>query len=524
MALPDAGAVVLDSLKSYATRDRIGELFGSSDRRINRSEDGFFEVVGSIAKDIFNRVRQALGFGQWTLSTMISWIQSGFNYVWNFNWNATDAQLNQQIQAAQTGLYGLLGAGLGNQLGYTTCGIVPGAAVTVFAPEVGVYILKEVGEEQLQEAVGYVATIIQSSFYLGAQVLFSKSFQSNRQLYNGIVNSLGNTLDSIIPGNLSWQRYRDQRNRQGGLVSFADFVEESIETLPLPQQAFWENFFEEFGDACWEALYVIAGSVDNFLARSRLQKEILLGPNRKIEVTPNREAPREKMIFVGPEELVKESMVTTMSHYQLVDNRDVGQIVGQPAQDYVLSNRAGLRIKLELYPYNTPPFYRGERIRPQQVTLNVPDILRSKLDFADLKAACGGSNGYMWGRWLATANLDNGRQMQVYGATKDAAENQLERLLTLTSAKLVTLNVSEPQVAGRLAANPSLRKDPRQVFPGYVTVWNRDDLLDTVNAGRSAPRGNFRDKDARLPLWMDNKPFNFDQIITEILTRGVSGL
>jgi hypothetical protein len=524
MALPDAGAVVLDSLKSYATRDRIGELFGSSDRRINRTDEGFFEVAGSIIKDIFNRVRQSLGFGQWGMSTMISWIQSGFNYIWNFNWNSTDAQLNQQIESAKVGLYGLLGAGLGNQLGYTTCGIVPGAAVTVFAPEVGVYILKEVGEEMLQEAIGYIATIIQSSFYLAAQTTFVKLFQSNRQLFNGIVNGLGSVLDFIIPGNLSWQKYRQQRDKTGGLVSFADFVEESIETLPAPEQAFWENFFEEFGDACWEALYVIAGSVDNFLARSRLQKEILLGPNRRIEVTPNREAPTEKMVFVGPEELVKESMVTTMGHYGLVEGRDIGQFVGEPAEDYALAKRLGLRIKLVLYPYPEPPFYRGERIKPRQVTINVPDVIRSKLDYQDIRAACGGDNGYVWGEFLAIGHLDNGRQMHVYGASENEAEQQLKLFLTLSEAKIKKLSISKVKNEGEMVSNPSLKRIARRVYPGHLTIWNRNELVSTLNAGRSGVRGNFFDKSGRIIIWPDSKPFGFDEVIRDVLTRGVPGL
>lgn len=524
MALPQISAVVTEGLKSQQVRSALANLFGGDDRTIERGENGLFESAGSIIQAALSFLGGLLGFAQWSLSSLIGWLQTGTYYIWNFNWNQTDAQLNSQLEAAQAGLAGISGGALGNFLGYATCGIIPAAGITVFSPQLGLYLLREVGEEAAQEAVGYISAMASASFSLSLQTIFFSSFKGNRALYNAAANIAGNALDLVIPGNLNWDKYREQRSKENGLVSFSDFVEESLETLPIPAQAFFESFFEELGEGCFEALYVLAGSFDNWLGEQKLAKEQILGPRRQIEVTPNREIPNEKILLVGPEELLKQDLVTTLSHYQLLDNKDIGQFVGQPAEEYCLAKRLGLRVKLELYPYPAPNFYRGENIRPRQVTFNVPDVLRTKLDFATLKAACGGSNGYQWGRYLALAKLDNGRQLQVYGANPGAAEGQLKRLLSLTDAKIVTLSINETQLEGELQQRPVLRKNPRIVYPGYVTIWNRDELLDTVTAGRSAPRGNFKDKNARLPLWMDSKPLNFDSVIAEVLLRGVTGI
>jgi hypothetical protein len=523
MALPDIGAVVLDSLKSPKVRAALEQATGSPDRRIERSENGLSDVFGSLVQQAIRAFRAALNFGQWTFSTIIGFLHSAKNFIWNFNWNASDKELDTQIQSTINALAGMAGGALGNIAGYTTCGIIPSAGLAVIAPEVGLYLLKEVGEEAVEEWAAYAATLIRQTFMAGSQIIFTKLFQSNRSLFNGWVNGLGQALDLVVPGNLSWNQYREQR-RDGQLVSFANFVEESIETLPPPLQAFFENFFEEAEDSCWEALYVVAGAADNWILQQRTAKEVILGAKRIVEVKPNRLIDSERIVLVGPENLVKTDLVTTLAHYQLLDNKDIGQFVGEPAEDYALAKRLGLRVKLVLYPYPEPPFYRGERIKPQQVTINVPDVIRSKLDYQTIRAACGGSNGYMWGEFRAIAHLDNGRQMHVYGASENEAEQQLKLFLTLSEAKIRRLSISKVKNEGEDVSNPSLKRLPRRVYPGHLTIWNRTELLSTVNAGRSGVRGNFFDKNGRIIIWPESKPFGFDKVIQEVLTRGVSGI
>lgn len=533
MALPNLPAISLDELKSEQVRNGLGQALNGATRTLQIDGSGLFSFAGSILQQFWgwltgqgNAIADTLGLGQWGTSTMISWLHQAKQFVWNFNWNSTDEELDQQIRAAEIGLAGLAGAAAGNVAGYVTCGILPSVGITVFNPSVGLYLLKEVGEEALEEATGYVASLIQAGGALLARKVFTESFKSNRAFYNAIANSTGAALELFtrsIGGSLTWQQYREQRGSKD-LVTFADFVEENLETLDPPAQAFWENFLEEADDSCWESLYVMAGSFDNWVAQQLSARDIILGPERRVEITPNREIPSEKIVLVGPENFVKPQIVGTLSGYQLMENRDIGQFVGQPAEDYVLGTRLGLRIKITMHPYPSPPFYRGERIRPREVTINIPDVKRSKLDYEAIRLACGGSNGYMWGRFLAQAKLSNGRTVQVWAASETEAESQVQQFLSLSEAEIIKLTVIEEKNAGELLANPALRKDPRQVFPAYLTVWNRNELLSTINAGRSGVRGNFFDKRGRIAIWPDQKPFGFDEVISEVLTRGVTGL
>jgi hypothetical protein len=151
-------------------------------------------------------------------------------------------------------------------------------------------------------------------------------------------------------------------------------------------------------------------------------------------------------------------------------------------------------------------------------------VIRSKLDYQTIRAVCGGNNGYLCGEFRAIAHLDNGRQMHVYGASENEAEQQLKLFLTLSEAKIRRLSISKVKNEGEDLTNPSLKRPARRVYPGHLTIWNRNELLSTVNAGRSGVRGNFFDKNGRIIIWPESKPFGFDEVIQDVLTKGVPGL
>jgi hypothetical protein len=536
MALPTGlPAIATTVLKSEKVSEIILQAFGSgSSKKISFGNPpvesggilGFLGgLFGGLVKNITGFVLWAVGalarVFQFSLTTLVGVVQGAFAMVWNFNFAATDQQLDQQLQQQYTALAGIVGGTLGNAAGYLICGGLANATLFALNPELGVYIFRELGEEGLEEFCGNaIALAYQSSYTLFSSV-FTKLYQSNRALFTAVRNGLGSVLAALVPGNLGFQQYVKQRQGTGGVVSFADFVETSLDTIKNPTtREFFEEFLDEFGDGCWESLYVVAGGIERFMAERRTMRDAVLGPEKVVEVTLNREIESEKLIIAGREEELKPALVQTLGHYELVENRDVGQIVGEPVQEYIQANSfKGIRVNLMLFPYEEPPFYRGEKIKPESVRLWVPDVERSKLDWEQLKQACGGTNGYMWGRFRASARLDNGRSFVVLGASEQEVESQIERMLTLTSANLLTLNVSEQQKKGEVAARPKLQKEPRRVYPGFAYIVNRQEFLDP-NKSITTVRGNFRDKKARIPLYTRTKPANFEKIIQELLTYG----
>lgn len=149
-------------------------------------------------------------------------------------------------------------------------------------------------------------------------------------------------------------------------------------------------------------------------------------------------------IFVsGNEETIKPVITLLVALNQLLNEKDIGQFVGQTIEENVKALPHTLRMKLIWYSLKEPPYVSPMGMKLTKAEYQIPDVDRKKVDWNIIKKAMGGENGYMWGRFVATVNLDNGRQMQCYGATASEADNQLEKMLTLTTAKPLTFGVTE---------------------------------------------------------------------------------
>ncbi|MEH2445796.1 MAG: hypothetical protein V7K18_08430 [Nostoc sp.] len=162
-----------------------------------------------------------------------------------------------------------------------------------------------------------------------------------------------------------------------------------------------------------------------------------------------------------------------------------------------------------------------------RATYNIPDANKAKLDWLTIKNACGGVEGYTWGRFRATANLDNGRQMQVYGGSDETAANMLKSLANFSTAKILTVTVAEEKKEGRRAENKRMYKENTRVYPAFFSVINSEKVVveeQREYSGLNAVlAGDFkRSRTKKIPLWVQKEPSNARAIIIEaIRVRGV---
>lgn len=529
MPLPVISAISVSNLKSKVINNAIlQQTFGGTIKKL--SVNGSSGILGGIGRTVSeggNFLWDALlkvgnwlfRAGQFGFTTLAQWVMGGYRYIWNFNWNMTDEQIDQQIQSLQVQIASIAGGLVGQGLGYAVCGGVAGAAIAVFNPALAKTLLLEVGQEALEELSGNLYALVQATTRAAVQAGWLRLFQAGRPFFNLYSNAVGSVLDTIVPGSQGWADYRDQRTANGQHISFADFVEEKVESLDNPvTTAFWEEVFDEFGDGCEEAIMVIANGLDNFRAQQKIASQAM-GPEKIVTLTPNRKLESEIVFMGGPMKALKPAITQTMANYQLLENRDVGQFVGSNVEEFIRATPMKLRVNLILFPYSEPPFWRGNDVRPQMVTLTIPDFDRTKLDWITLKNACGGSGGYTWGRFMGSARLDNGRTLRVYGASEQICENQIDRMLPLTDANLISLTVTDTLIRGVNQNIPGQRRQPRQVYPGYVYILNRQEFIQSTGV-RHPVKGNFRDKSMRLPLWVDTKPANWEETVNEILLFG----
>lgn len=454
-----------------------------------------------------------------SLTNLWSIFTSAAIELYYFDWNIPDDQIDRQAQNRWTAYGSILGGTAGNALGFFACGIVPATSLFAFDERLAAYVLKEVSEEAFEELTFELAYVLRLSFR-------NLTRQTAGWLYKGARRWLkdpSNPIGGLIFGS----RADSVRNTWGEANapswSFAQAVEERVEKIP---NQFWQNFTEELIeeaiDACIEAGYVVSNSIEGYYAQQRLAQVVTADRQRVVEVTPNRQNDAEKFVLAGPESEVRAQLTTVLTTHQMVEDRDVGQVIGQPLDEYIRARPLdGLRLQFKLYSLKTPPYSRRGDQRLVEVVVTIADIDRAKLDWDRLRLVCGGPNGYLWGRFRASARLDNGGTLKVYGGTPDEAEDRLRAFLSLSSAEIKTLSVTEEKKEAERLVNPKMFKDITRVYPGHVTIINRQRTL-FLDRGSPSRAGNFIDKRGRFDLWRAVPPPDFEDRVRELLRRADS--
>lgn len=513
-------ATLLDSYRGYTggmiTADRRlsnKKILGKPSSNVIQGSVSGLARVGAFLFTIFGGLQ-----GIWSAI-----VNSAFA-IMNFNWRATDDELDANIRGLQAGFAAILGGTLGNAAGWLTCGIIPGSLIYAFNVPLGVYVLKNVGEEALEELIGNASALARYTFlaltrsfvyniYKGARKFF---FANENAFTRGFARAFGIDYDEAKKNYLA--------KKSGRHWSFASRWEEYVDNIDdIFIRNFIEEFAEEFTEGCIEAGFVVAYSVESWIALQKLHDESTLGNEYTVEVKPDRST-GETIVLSGRESLLKQQIVQVVTDHQVLDKRDVGTIVAIPTEDYLLAKpKNGLRIVVTLTSNKTPPFSNAAT----RVQIEIPDLNRSALDWERIKFAVGGENGYTWGRFFATAFFESGRRIRVHAITAGEAVDRIKLLLPLIDSTLRTITTGEEAKEGERLLYPSLQKDPVIVYPAFMTVFNRVELLETQrNLGvRNIRTGKkYEMREEQIPLWVPRKPSNWESVTQNLLNRGTNGV
>ena len=451
-----------------------------------------------------------------SLSGLWSLFTSTAIELYYFDWNIPDDQIDQQAKNRWSAYGGILGGTAGNALGFFACGIVPATSLFAFDERLASYVLREVSEEAFEELTFEIAYVIRLSLRNLARQTAGWMYKGARRWLKDPKNPIGGLL---FGGNADKVR-ETWGEKNAPSWSFAQAVEEKVEKIP---SQFWQNFTEELIeeaiDACIEAGYVVSNSIEGYYAQQKLAQTLSNERQRVVEVTPNRQNESEKFVLAGPESEVRGQLTTVLTTHQMVEDRDIGQFVGDTLDDYVRPRPFdGIRLKFALRSLKTPPYSRHGESRLVKATVSLSDVSRASLDWDKLRFACGGPNGYLWGRWRAHAILTNGHPLTVYGGSSDEAEDRLKAFLALSTAENKTISVTEEKKEAERLRNPKLYKETTRIYPAYVTIINRERTL-SFDLGRRSRDGNFNDKRARFDLWRSIEPPDFEANVRELLRR-----
>ncbi|ACC80344.1 hypothetical protein [Nostoc punctiforme] len=194
------------------------------------------------------------------------------------------------------------------------------------------------------------------------------------------------------------------------------------------------------------------------------------------------------IVIFGRQRDIKLAILQAISAQRQIWNKDVGQIVGMPTEDLPRAKHMDRKLVVLFKSVEKPP-WRINGINPKSVDYSIPDC-KQGLTYEQIKEIC---RAFTWGKFRCTAFLDNARQMAVYAASKEEAEEVMQRLVTLSTAQIIRLSVTE-----EIKVNVNQIKIATRVYPCYATlVTEPTDILGVPVGGKQA----YKRRRRRLDLY-----------------------
>ncbi|WP_414550502.1 hypothetical protein [Anabaena sp. CCY 0017] len=205
----------------------------------------------------------------------------------------------------------------------------------------------------------------------------------------------------------------------------------------------------------------------------------------------------QDIVFFGRQKDIKLAILQAMANQRTIWNKDVGQIMGLPVADVQRPRRQERILNIIFKSKEKPPWkVRGEN--PTAASYHIPNCKKG-LTWEQVRRAAA---PFTWGEYRATATMSSGRQMAVYGATKEEAVKVVRLLATLSVDKITKLRVSDD-----VQVDPDKIKLPTRYYPCYATLISEPtDLAGKPRQGKKAYKKTrrrldlYREPDDKTPL------------------------
>lgn len=359
-------------------------------------------AVGSqgLAKKILGKLAR---FGQWAIGKIIRTFNIDFDRIWDmlvdayfelkeFDFNASDKELRQQIEANNRSIAVAASRALGEQIGIGTVRLVTafagrfipgkkasslraaeGIKIPVLSKRIALALAEEQGSQLRSDTITFLesASRAMTSNALINAVLFTRNY--------GLFGAKPITQDIEASG------------------SIAAKIDRKVEKLPKKYQAPALAFIDGFETGVMSAGYVVAGTLDDEIAAMRYAlDERRQGATITVEAqTPEGEA----LTFVGSQAEVREAMDTALPLAPISGGKDAAV-----PQTWALKPGAD-RPQLVIT-------YRAQTKNHSTHSLHIPNYDgRRSPNFPDYEA----------GQWMGLWVLSDGSKLQVYAASEREA-------------------------------------------------------------------------------------------------------
>lgn len=186
------------------------------------------------------------------IGACIRFLVRSAQFLYNFNWNATDKQYEEQQKEALKRLYSAAGTVMGTTVGGLACGFIGGVALVKLNVANLARLWEVAGDDLKDEIVASCNSLLAQSTNFVITSTFTEIYKNSRKaikFFTGNGKALKPFLPNLAKGVEAW-------GEEGGKPwTFAKQVEEFVESIDDKNlQAFTETFIESAMDSCTEVL------------------------------------------------------------------------------------------------------------------------------------------------------------------------------------------------------------------------------------------------------------------------------
>lgn len=430
---------------------------------------------------VIQKLSRFLGFA---FGAVVKFFNLSFDRIWDilvdayfelktFDWNATDEELQKQIETNNQRIIVAGSAALGNYLGWSAFRIA-----TFFAGKIGAARAK-----RRAAADGFKVPV------LAGRVGLALAEEGQEELMFNFQRFLTTTISAQLSNAFINFVLTSRRNEWFGQQSIttpqtngsiAAKIDEKIEKLPKFWQRPVETFIDAFEDGLIEAGYVVAMTIDDYVAANRYSRKEA-GPYRTLEIKPEK-GNDEVVEFRGSQLEIVEAVRTVMPVRQLVDDRDIGQFMGTDVNEQIRLKPQLRLLKLIFQGKQQPPYKKDGKRLCGQSEVSIPDP-KPGLDRKKILAV---ARPYERGNWYVKCLMDSGRSMEGWFQSKSEG---IETLTTLSA--LSTSDIEPDSFVWSEGQNAPIKTE--RMYPSQASV--------IYPKRRRGKRGGDLGKAERIPLW-----------------------
>jgi hypothetical protein len=464
------------TLGSELTRQIIGtrtidlfQTYKENSRGRSRAQrfGGFLNMFGQGALD-------------YLMSNLTSIVMGSLLTLYLFDWNQTDAQIQQQMKANELAMISSAGRLTADGLiRFTTMGATKLAKHRY--PRIDPTALAMMEEENREELVNSVRSFLMASRANIMNNMALSTYMSGRQMVFGAQEK---KTESFI---------------------IADRIEKIAESQKDDRvKAFLTGFIDQAEDVIFDLAFLVCNTVTASYEMNKLAAKQGNGPARLVQLTPDKTDPSTKVMLYGSQDQVMTAITEVVTQQAVLEDKDLGQIVQVDMDRAVKAARNERLITAYFYSGNDGASTLPDGKRAQKKVIKISNV-KATVGWDQLKAALTPIDG---GNYKVIAHLDDGHQLQGFFATEAEGRSYFTNLANLCNGDIIKFTTIEPN------ADPKFRLQPARFEISTATYRMAKKTADPAKKDMIDAAGQmWRVKALRLRLRADAKPEGIDLVI-----------